>query len=58
MSLATTLVQTDISSNNSREDWREILYRTFVICMNITDRSPSMTLIFVVLSETFQQLLD
>lgn len=58
MSLATTLVQTDISSNNSREDWREILYRTFVICMNITDRSPSMMLIFVVLSETFQQLLD
>lgn len=58
MSLATTLVQTDISSNNSREDWREILYRTFVICMNITDQSPSMTLIFVVLSETFQQLLD
>lgn len=58
MSLATTLVQTDISSNNSREDWHEILYRTFVICMNITDRSPSMTLIFVVLSETFQQLLD
>lgn len=58
MSLATTLVQTDISSNNSREDWHEILYRTFVICMNITDQSPSMTLIFVVLSETFQQLLD
>lgn len=58
MSLATTLVQTDISSNNSREDWHEILYRTFVICMNITDPSPSMTLIFVVLSETFQQLLD
>lgn len=58
MSLATTLVQTDISSNNSREDWREILYRTFVICMNITDQSPSMMLIFVVLSETFQQLLD
>lgn len=33
VSPTTTLVQTEISSNNSREDCREILYGTFVICM-------------------------